>query len=176
MALETMRILKILVSVVQFRPWPPFPWQAPSSTNPMPSKGFWACGRSLLSPMATIYRRGPRWHALIRRKELKTTDKSFETRKVAVIWARDIESKIDRGIVNDITKAARITIADLFDRYETETAPYKHNSRCERDMLMMLKSKVALVLKARIRKQNWQLLDLSHSVWANTFHLKIGGP
>ena len=110
--------------------------------------------------MATIYKRGPRWHALIRRKELKTTDKSFETRKEAVVWARDIESKIDRGIVNDITKAARITLADLFDRYETETAPYKRNSRCERYMLMMLKDRLGhLSLSGLSREKVAQFRD-----------------
>ena len=103
--------------------------------------------------MATIYKRGLRWHALIRRKGLKTTDKSFETRKEAAIWSRDIESKVDRGIVNDIAKATRITMAELFDRYGAETASYKRNSRCEQYMLMMLKNHLGHLTLSRLSRE-----------------------
>ena len=70
--------------------------------------------------MATIYKRANRWHALIRRKGCKTVDKSFASRKDASIWARDVESWIDRGLINDITKASRITMSELFNRYQIE--------------------------------------------------------
>lgn len=92
--------------------------------------------------MATIYKRSNRWHTLIRRKGLKTTDKSFTTRRDALIWGRDIESQMDRGLVTDITRPARVTLAELFDRYETEVSPGKRNRQCESYMLRMLKDRL----------------------------------
>ena len=88
--------------------------------------------------MATIYKRGKRWHALIRRKGLPTSDKSFPTRKVALIWARDIESKLDRGLITDITKSSRVTMTELFSLYKQKVSKHKRNAACESYMLTML--------------------------------------
>ena len=88
--------------------------------------------------MAALYKRGKRWHALIRRKGLPTSDKSFPTRNSAAIWARDIESKLDRGLVSDITKCSRVTMSELFTRYKQEVSLHKRNAVCESYMLAML--------------------------------------
>ena len=92
--------------------------------------------------MATIYKRGKRWHALVRRKGLPTTDKSFPTKQDAAIWARDVESKLDRGLVSDITKSSRVTMTELFERYRVEVTTTKRNVRCEGYMLNMLSDRL----------------------------------
>ena len=103
--------------------------------------------------MATIYKRGSKWHALIRRKGFRTTDKSFDARKDAAIWARDVESKFDRGTFIDVTKAARITLSELFDRYRIETSDTKRNSRCEAYMLNMLKDRLGHLTLNRLSRE-----------------------
>ncbi len=92
--------------------------------------------------MATIYKKGKRWHALIRRKGLPRSDRSFVSKQDAAIWARDIENKLDRGIVMDIIKSSRITMAELFERYRIEVTATKRNVRCEHYMLNMLNDRL----------------------------------
>ena len=103
--------------------------------------------------MATIYKRNKKWHALIRRKGFKTTDKSFDTRKHATIWARDIEGKFDRGLLDDITRASRITMCELFNRYRSETENTKRNSRCEAYMLKMLNDRLGHLTLNRLTRE-----------------------
>lgn len=88
--------------------------------------------------MATIYQRSKRWHALIRRKGMAAIDRSFRTKSDAEIWARDIESKRDRGIVADITKSTKVTMEELFKRYAEATRHTKRNAPAEKYMLRML--------------------------------------
>src|SRR4051794_6117134 len=47
--------------------------------------------------MASFSKRNGRWRAQIRRPGQKSLSKSFATEKEAKAWARDIESKMDKG-------------------------------------------------------------------------------
>ena len=52
--------------------------------------------------MATISKRGDyQYQAIIRRKGFPSQTRTFETRKEAAKWARDMESKVDQGLFRD---------------------------------------------------------------------------
>ena len=68
---------------------------------------------------------------------MPTSYMSFPTKQDGVIWSHDIESKLDRGIVSDITKSRRITMSGLFERHRTEVTPTNRNARSEGYMLNM---------------------------------------
>lgn len=105
--------------------------------------------------MATIYQRGKkkRWHALVRRKGMGSVDRAFATKSDAMVWARDIESKLDRGIVRDITKSREVTMAELFDRYEEATRHTKRNAPHERHMLRMLTRRLGSLTLAGLTRE-----------------------
>ena len=103
--------------------------------------------------MATIYKRGKRWHAIIRRKGMKRVAKPFDSRRDAEIWARSIESTYDRGIVVDIEKAGKDTLSTLFERYQLETAETKRNSRCELYMLKILDKELGFLTLSRLTQE-----------------------
>lgn len=80
--------------------------------------------------MATIRKKGNfQWHVQIRRKGFPTTTKTFETEDAALKWARDIESKMDKGIYFDRTEAERTTLGDLIDKFLKEHAPFEYKQR-----------------------------------------------
>lgn len=80
--------------------------------------------------MATIRKKGNlQWHVQIRRKGFPTTTKTFETEDAANKWARDIESKMDKGIYFDRTEAERTTLGDLIDKFLKEHAPHEYKQR-----------------------------------------------
>lgn len=63
--------------------------------------------------MATIRKRGNRYHVQIRRSGHPPLTRSFATKSDCERWARDQETKIDRGENPDNLKALRsITFGD----------------------------------------------------------------
>jgi predicted HTH domain antitoxin len=66
-----------------------------------------------------------RWQVQIRRYGFKPITKTFPTRDEAKIWARLIESEIDRGIYVSRYEAEHITFSELVHRYQKEVTPYK---------------------------------------------------
>lgn len=80
--------------------------------------------------MATIRKKGSyQWHVQIRRKGFPTATKTFEMEDAAIKWARDIESKMDKGIYFDRTEAERTTLGDLIDKFLKEHAPHEYKQR-----------------------------------------------
>ena len=80
--------------------------------------------------MATIrQQKNTRWQAIIRRRGFKMLTKTFSTQEHALMWARYIESEIDRGIFVDRTEAERTSMGELFDRYEREITPHKKSAK-----------------------------------------------
>ena len=58
-----------------------------------------------------------KWQAQIRRTGHKPITSSFIIKSDAAMWARQIESAIDRGIFLDRTEADNTSMAELFNRY-----------------------------------------------------------
>jgi hypothetical protein len=63
---------------------------------------------------------------LVRRKGFRTVAKSFDALTEAKKWARNMESKLDRGDYSDYTEASKLTLGDLFNRYIKEN---KHKNK-----------------------------------------------
>lgn len=76
--------------------------------------------------MATIRKRGElQWQAIIKRRGHPLVSKTWNTRKEAEAWARQIESEIDRGIFVSRIETERTTLHDLIERYRVEVLPGK---------------------------------------------------
>jgi hypothetical protein len=68
--------------------------------------------------MATVRKRGNRFHVQIRPKAYPTQTNSFTEKKQALVWARQVESKMDLGIFVDFSQAEATTLTDLISRYK----------------------------------------------------------
>jgi len=80
--------------------------------------------------MATIRKKGNfQWHVQIRRKGFPVATKTLETEDAAIKWARDIESKMDKGIYFDRSEAEQTTLGDLIDKFLKEHAPHEYKKR-----------------------------------------------
>jgi integrase len=77
--------------------------------------------------MATILKRDTRWRAQIRRQGQRALSKSFASKAEAAAWAREIESKIDRG--QSIDAGRRVTLSELICVYREQVAAAKGMSR-----------------------------------------------
>jgi len=76
--------------------------------------------------MATIRKRGElQWQAIVKRKGYPLQSKTWNTRKEAEAWARQIESEMDRGVFVSRTEVERTTLHDLIERYRVEVLPSK---------------------------------------------------
>lgn len=79
--------------------------------------------------MATIRKRGElQWQAIVKRKGFPNQSKTWNTRKEAEAWARQIESEMDRGVFVSRVEAERTTLADLIARYRDEELPKKRGN------------------------------------------------
>ena len=74
--------------------------------------------------MATIQKRKylnkTSYQVRIRRLGIKTITKSFMNRTDAKRWARNMETKLDKGDYSDYSSASKVTLGDLFKRYINE--------------------------------------------------------
>ncbi|AAZ97761.1 site-specific recombinase, phage integrase family [Thiobacillus denitrificans ATCC 25259] len=76
--------------------------------------------------MATIRKRGElQWQAIVKRKGYPLQSKTWNTRKEAEAWARQIESEMDRGVFVSRAEVERTTLQDLIGRYRIEVLPNK---------------------------------------------------
>ncbi len=79
--------------------------------------------------MATIRKRGEyQWQAIVKRKGHPLVSKTWNTRREAEAWARQVESEIDRGIFISRAEAEKTTVADLIERYRLEELPKKRGN------------------------------------------------
>lgn len=82
--------------------------------------------------MAQIERRNPtKWRARVRRNGQPDKSKSFRTRSEAERWAREVENEMDRGVFVDRSKAERMTMRELFQKYRNEITPSKRGWKSE---------------------------------------------
>lgn len=76
--------------------------------------------------MASITTRGPfQVQAQIRRKGYPTQTQTFESRKDAEAWARDIETKMDHGKFVCTKEADKTTLGEALERYAREVSVKK---------------------------------------------------
>jgi integrase len=94
-----------------------------------------------------------RWQVQIRRYGVKPTTKTFPTRDKAKIWARLIESEIDRGIYISRHEAEHITFSELVTRYQKEVTPTKKSASREISRLKCLEKFFGEVALARINSE-----------------------
>jgi len=78
--------------------------------------------------MACIEKRAKYWRVKVRRKGYPEQTRTFDTRAQAEIWARDVESEMDRGVFLDRSEAERNTLFDLIERYLVELTPQKRGA------------------------------------------------
>lgn len=87
--------------------------------------------------MAYIAQRGQFWRVEIDRKGYKPVYHTFDTRKQAEKWARQVEAQMDAGIFVDRTLADRTTLAEALEKYRLKIVPgkthqYQENKRIDR--------------------------------------------
>lgn len=76
--------------------------------------------------MATIRKKGDyQWHVQIRRKGHPHLSKTFELRKDAEDWARDVERDMRRGLFVDRRESETTTLLKMLEKYEEEVTPRK---------------------------------------------------
>ncbi len=97
--------------------------------------------------MAAFEKRGQYWRAKIRRRGFPDQSRSFDTRVEAEMWARAIESEMDRGLYVDRTEAEKNLLADLIDRYLREVTPGKRGASPERSRLLALQKRPIAQIK-----------------------------
>ncbi|WP_043756051.1 site-specific integrase [Imhoffiella purpurea] len=73
--------------------------------------------------MATIRKRGDRYHVQIRKKGHPPLTKSFAKKSDALTWAKTVESRIERGVFLDTSQAQQHTLSEVLERYQTEILP-----------------------------------------------------
>ena len=93
------------------------------------------------------------WQVQIRRYGVKPETKTFPTRDEAKIWARLIESEIDRGIYVSRYEAEHITFSELVHRYQKEVTPTKKSASREISRLKCLDKFFGDVTLARINSE-----------------------
>jgi integrase len=85
--------------------------------------------------MATIRKKGNKWQAMIRRTGWPHQSANFRTKELAQRWCRDIEGKMDRGLIADQILSRTITLGDLIEIYLTEVTakrPSAHSAQAEK--------------------------------------------
>lgn len=88
--------------------------------------------------MASITKRKTgTWQAQVRRHGYEGLSRSFDSKGDAEVWARRIESEMDRGVYIDRTESERTTLAEALERYRREIVPvkrhpYQENQRINR--------------------------------------------
>jgi integrase len=73
--------------------------------------------------MASFRQRGGKWQARVLRNGYPDQTKTFETKADAEIWARSVESEIDKGQFVSLNEAQRTTLGDVIARYLVEVTP-----------------------------------------------------
>lgn len=99
--------------------------------------------------MASITLRGEyQWQVQIRRKGHKLS-KTFFYKQDAEVWARKVESEIDRGIFINTNEAERTTLSKLIERYKLEKLNIKPKDDATNERKKSPIDKTKLAIKAQ---------------------------
>ena len=75
--------------------------------------------------MATIRKRGNRFHVQIRKRGFPSITKTFSDRKTAETFIKGTKKKMERGVFLDSSLADATTVHELLERYRSEILPAK---------------------------------------------------
>ena len=83
--------------------------------------------------MATLRKRGSKWHVQIRRSGQASATRSFTHKANAEAWSRKLERDLDRGeITSQFNTLTTMTVGDLLNRYAVENTTKKRGADIER--------------------------------------------
>ena len=77
--------------------------------------------------MATYRKRGSKWQAIVRHKNIGTTSRSFHTKQAAIKWVISVEEQIEAGTFGTL-RPTHVTLGELLERYSGEVTPAKHGA------------------------------------------------
>ncbi|MEJ1391545.1 MAG: site-specific integrase [Candidatus Sedimenticola sp. (ex Thyasira tokunagai)] len=101
--------------------------------------------------MPSIIKRGNRYRVLIRKQGYPTISKSFGDRQTAETYAKDIESRIERGVFLDTGLAESTTFQELVERFEKEISPSKKGHQIDLILTKRLKRDLGYYKVAHIQ-------------------------
>lgn len=81
--------------------------------------------------MASIRPRGDRWQVRVTRQGFPPEVKTFRTKQEADVWARAIETEIDKGTHQSRAEAERTTLGEVIARYAEEVTCHKKGAKEE---------------------------------------------
>lgn len=81
--------------------------------------------------MATFAKRGRCWRVRIRRSGAPEQTRTFNSKKLALQWARSVENGIDQGLIVDRRVSERTSLGEILERYRREVTPAKRGARDE---------------------------------------------
>lgn len=89
--------------------------------------------------MATIRKRGEKWHVQVRMAGFPALTRSFSKKIDAESWARNTESDMERGKWRDQRPAQQISFPDVIDKYINDVCPGKKGAVQEKSRLKLFK-------------------------------------
>ena len=93
--------------------------------------------------MATFRKRNGKWQAIVRRKTIGTTLRSFHTKQAAINWVLIIEEQLEAGTFGTL-RPTHITLCEILERYSGEVNPVKRGATTElRRLLRLIKYPVS---------------------------------
>lgn len=95
-----------------------------------------------------------KWQAQIRRVGYKPVTKTFITKSDAIMWARGVESKIDRGVFLDRTEAEKTSVSQLLKRYLKEVTPLKKSGAREKSRLELLEKHFGFLMATQLQSKH----------------------
>ena len=80
--------------------------------------------------MATFRKRGSKWQAIVRHKDIGTTSRSFHTKQAAVKWVMSVKEQLEAETFGTL-RPTHITLGELLERYSGEVTPAKRGATTE---------------------------------------------
>ena len=101
--------------------------------------------------MATLRKRLSKWEVRVRKYNNKTISKTFIEKADAKRWAQEVETKIEKGLYEDLSQANQITLRELLQQYSKEVSSQKMGYPQEKYKIAKLcKSPIASLKLARV--------------------------
>lgn len=102
--------------------------------------------------MGTVYRRGQKWQAQIKRRGYPVVSKAFITKAAARAWMQEEEARLLAGVQG---RGVPFTLGDAFTRYAAEVSPKHKGEKWEKIRLTMLgRDPLASIKLTELRSQH----------------------
>lgn len=107
--------------------------------------------------MATIRKRGNKWHVQIRRQGHPPATKSFTLKTDAESWGRKIEAQLERGEpIEALRPAYALTLRAMLERYRDTVIPHKRSAKNETSALgVFLREPLCDLLLAKVGPEHF---------------------